>query len=178
MSEELENAPIMEPATTPQEEHATAEVAQEINEPANDAMFEKEQAVKKEPKPKKQFKSAYPDPAEFDWNAFGKNSEIYTTNERNELENQYEKTMKSINDHEVLSGTVVGITSREVIVNIGFKSDGMIPRSEVRYNKELKIGDVLKVYVENQEDSTGQLLLSHKKARVLESWDRVNEAHD
>lgn len=184
MSEELENAPIMEPEMTPQEEHAKAEVSQqEVVEPTDDSItddsiFEKEAPVKKEQKPKKQFKSVYPDPSEFDWNAIGKNKEIYSSKERTELEAQYEKTMKSIADHEVLTGTVVGITSREVIINIGFKSDGMIPRSEVRYNKNLKIGDTLKVYVENQEDATGQLMLSHKKARVLESWERVNEAHD
>jgi len=94
------------------------------------------------------------------------------------LENAYEQTLKSINDHEVLDGKVVSISAREVIINIGFKSDGMIPRSEVRYNKDLKIGDALEVYVESQEDATGQLMLSHKKARTLRSWERVNQAYD
>ncbi len=90
----------------------------------------------------------------------------------------YEKTMSQIGDHEVIEGTVVAKTTREVVVNIGFKSDGVIPISEFRHNPNLKVGDKIEVYVENQEGSNGQLILSHKKARILKSWDRVNEAYD
>ena len=90
----------------------------------------------------------------------------------------YEKTMSQIGDHEVIEGTVVAKTSREVVVNIGFKSDGVIPVSEFRHNPNLKVGDKIEVYVENQEGINGQLVLSHKKARILKSWDRVNEAFD
>lgn len=202
MSDEKEKDPVMDSEMTPQEEQqpvvepqeeAVAKVEEEqkqeeqkveasetkdATQDADEAIFEKEQPVKKEPKAKKQFKSVYPDPADFDWNAVGKTTEVYSDSERSSLEDMYAKTMKSIDDHEVLTGTVVGISPREVIINIGFKSDGMIPRSEVRYNKDLKVGDTIKVYVENQEDATGQLMLSHKKARLLESWDRVNEAFD
>jgi len=117
-------------------------------------------------------------PNDFNWDAAGKGNEIYSKDERSHLEDAYDKTLKSINDHEVLDGKVVSISAREVIINIGFKSDGMIPRSEVRYNKELKVGDTIEVYVESQEDATGQLMLSHKKARTLRSWERVNQAHD
>jgi small subunit ribosomal protein S1 len=117
-------------------------------------------------------------PAEFDWDSVGKKQENYTQTEREKLEDIYENTLKSIVDHDVLDGTIVTITPREVVVNIGFKSDGVIPFNEVRYNPGLKIGDKIEVYVENQEDSSGQLILSHKKARILRSWERINKAHD
>jgi len=117
-------------------------------------------------------------PAEFDWNSIGKKHEAYPAAERNRLEAIYDKTMSSIGDHEVVDGLVVGLTNREVVVNIGFKSDGVIPVSEVRYNPDLKVGDTIEVYVENQEDMGGQLQLSHKKARILRSWERVNEAFE
>jgi len=114
----------------------------------------------------------------FDWDAIGKKQEVYAADVRSKLEDMYSQTLKSITEHEVIDGTVVSISTREVVVNIGYKSDGLIPASEVRYNPDLKIGDVLEVYVENQEDTKGQLQLSHKKARILRSWDRVNTAHD
>ena len=117
-------------------------------------------------------------PAEFDWDAIGKKHESYKPADRKRLEDIYDKTLSSIGDHEVLDGLVVGLTNREVIVNIGFKSDGVIAVSEVRYNPDLKIGDRIEVYVENQEDLGGQLQLSHKKARILRSWERVNTAFE
>ncbi len=88
----------------------------------------------------------------------------------------YEGTLNSVNNNDVVDGTVTAITDREVVVNIGYKSDGVIARSEFRYNDALKVGDKVEVYIENQEDKKGQLLLSHKKARQSRSWDRVNEA--
>ena len=88
----------------------------------------------------------------------------------------YEGTLSSVNNNDVVDGIVTSITDREVIVNIGYKSDGVIARSEFRYNDDLKVGDKVEVYIENQEDKKGQLLLSHKKARQSRSWDRVNEA--
>ena len=118
------------------------------------------------------------EPVEFDWNAIGKKHEAYAPADRKRLEDIYDKTLSSIGDHEVLEGLVVGLTSREVVVNIGFKSDGVIPVSEVRYNPDLRIGDKIEVYVENQEDMGGQLQLSHKKARILRSWERVNTAFE
>ena len=117
-------------------------------------------------------------PVEFDWNAIGKKHEAYAPADRKRLEDIYDKTLSSIGDHEVLEGTVVGLTNREVVVNIGFKSDGVIAVSEVRYNPDLRIGDKIEVYVENQEDMGGQLQLSHKKARILRSWERVNTAFE
>ena len=116
--------------------------------------------------------------ANFDWNCDPKKDDNYKSEERLKLEAMYEKTMSQIGDHEVIEGTVVAKTTREVVVNIGFKSDGVIPVSEFRHNPNLKVGDKIEVYVENQEGINGQLVLSHKKARILKSWDRVNEAFD
>ena len=112
--------------------------------------------------------------AEFDWNAF----ENGTTNEQNkaELEKAYDETLGRVNENEVVDGTVISINKREVVVNIGYKSDGIIPVNEFRYNPELKVGDTVEVYIENQEDKKGQLVLSHKKARASKSWERVNQA--
>ncbi len=115
---------------------------------------------------------------EFDWDSIGKKQENYSPEERAKLEDIYSKTMSSITEHEVIEGTVVSINSREVVVNIGYKSDGVIPFNEFRYNPDLKVGDKVEIYVENQEDATGQMKLSHKKARILKSWDRVNEAYE
>ncbi len=118
------------------------------------------------------------EPAEFDWEALGKKQDNYSIEEREKLEGLYGNTLSAIVEHEVIPGTIVGITSREVVVNIGYKSDGIIPFNEFRYNPDLKVGDVVDIYVENQEDASGQMVLSHKKARILKSWDRVNDAYN
>lgn len=112
----------------------------------------------------------------FDWNAVGKKATLYSKDEREKLEGLYSTSLKSIAEHEVLEGTIVGITSKDAVINIGYKSDGSVPLSELRYNPDYKIGDSIEVYVESQEDKSGQLVLSHKKARALRSWDRVNQA--
>ncbi len=119
-----------------------------------------------------------PEPEEFDWDSVDKKQELYSEEEKKKLESMYDETLKSIGEGEVIDGTVVSINNREVVVNIGFKSDGVIPAAEVRYNPDLKIGDSLEVYVESQEDQSGQLILSHKKARTLRSWERINEAKE
>lgn len=113
---------------------------------------------------------------EFDWNAVGKKQDIYSKDEIASLDALYGQTLKSINDHELVEGAVVSKNSKEVVVNIGFKSDGVIPLSEFRYNPDLKIGDRIEVYIENQENKDGQLVLSHKKARAMKSWERINNA--
>jgi len=117
-------------------------------------------------------------PVEFDWEALTKKQDIYSSTERTKLENIYSSSLSSIVEHEVIDGTIVGISNREVVINIGYKSDGIIPFNEFRYNPDIKIGDKVDIYVENQEDTNGQMILSHKKARTLKSWDRINEAHD
>lgn len=113
---------------------------------------------------------------EFDWDAIGKYDDKYSDAEQKELENIYDETINSINEQDVVDGEVVSITAREVVVNIGYKSDGVITKSELRYRDDLKIGDKVEVFIESQEDKNGQLVLSHKKARALRAWDRVNDA--
>ena len=112
---------------------------------------------------------------DFDWEAYER-GETQGAKSHEELEKTYDESLKTIKDKEVAEGTVISINKREVVVNIGYKSDGIIPVNEFRYNPDLKIGDVVEVFVENQEDKKGQLVLSHKKARTAKSWDRVNEA--
>ena len=111
----------------------------------------------------------------FDWNAFENDLAVYDQ-DKARITEAYDKTLSNVNVGEVVEGTVTAITKREVLVNIGYKSEGVIPVSEFRYNPDLKVGDKIEVYVESAEDKNGQLALSHKKARQLKSWDRVNEA--
>ena len=113
--------------------------------------------------------------SDFDWNAF-ENGVTESAQSKEELEKAYDKTLGSVNENDVVEGTVIAINKREVVVNIGYKSDGIIPISEFRYNPELKVGDQVEVYIESQEDKKGQLVLSHKKARASKSWERVNQA--
>ncbi|MCQ2237748.1 MAG: 30S ribosomal protein S1 [Bacteroidaceae bacterium] len=111
---------------------------------------------------------------DFDWEAYENGST--NTASKAEAEKAYDATLNSVNSNDVVDGTVISLNKREVVVNIGYKSDGIIPTSEFRYNPDLKVGDVIEVFIENQEDKKGQLILSHKKARAARSWDRVNEA--
>ena len=111
----------------------------------------------------------------FDWNAFENDLGVYDQ-DKARITEAYDKTLSNVNVGEVVEGTVTGVNKREVIVNVGYKSEGIIPVSEFRYNPDLKVGDKIEVYVESAEDKNGQLALSHKKARQLKSWDRVNEA--
>lgn len=138
-----------------------------------------EEAVKEEApvaaKPAKEAKKPAAPDADFDWEAYEKGVVVDSTT-KEDMEKAYDNTLNKITDNEVVDGTVINMNKREVIVNIGFKSDGIIPLSEFRYNPDLKIGDTVEVYIENQEDKKGQLILSHKKARARRSWDRVNEA--
>jgi small subunit ribosomal protein S1 len=115
-------------------------------------------------------------PANFDWDLLGKKQQSYSEEERANYESMYEETMHKVGLHEILDGTIVAMNNREVVVNIGYKSDGIISLSEVKHNPDLKIGDTIEVYVESMEDVSGQLVLSHKKARALKSWERVNKA--
>lgn len=111
----------------------------------------------------------------FDWNAFENDLGVYDQ-PKEQITEAYDKTLSNVAVGEMVEGTVTAITKREVLVNIGYKSEGVIPVSEFRYNPDLKVGDKIEVYVESAEDKNGQLALSHKKARQLKSWDRVNEA--
>jgi small subunit ribosomal protein S1 len=113
---------------------------------------------------------------DFDWNSIGKKNDNYSSDERTKLDEMYGKSLSTIADAQTMQGTVVSKNAREVVVNIGYKSDGVVSLSEFRYNPDLKIGDSIEVFIEKAEDVNGQLILSHKKARAGKSWDRVNEA--
>ena len=112
---------------------------------------------------------------DFDWEAY-ENGETAGEKSRAELTNAYEESLNSVKDKEVIEGTIIALNKREAVVNIDYKSDGIIPMSEFRYNPELKVGDKVEVFIENQEDKKGQLILSHKKARASRSWERINAA--
>ena len=116
--------------------------------------------------------------ADFDWDALDDKKETVSKDVVEKQSEAYEKTFNQFTEQDVIEGTIVALTDREAVVNIGFKSDGVIPASELRYNPDFQPGDKIEVYVESQEDANGQLHLSHKKARILKSWERVNEAYD
>jgi small subunit ribosomal protein S1 len=164
---------------TEEKEEAAEPVAETVEAPVEESAAEVTASNEEVTEPEKETITASEvEPPEFDWSSIGKKQEAYTSTEREKLEEIYDNTMKSIAEHEVLDGTVVAMNNREIVVNIGYKSDGVIPFNETRYNPELKIGDQLEVYVENQEDASGQLILSHKKARILRSWERINVAFE
>ena len=113
---------------------------------------------------------------DFDWEQYENGMTANVSKE--ELDKAYDETLNKVSEHQVVDGKVISVDKKEVVVNIGYKSDGIIPASEFRYNPELKAGDIVEVYVENAEDKKGQLILSHKKARLSKSWERVNAALD
>ncbi len=112
---------------------------------------------------------------DFDWEAFEK-GDTAGEKSREELTRTYDESLNTVKDKDVIEGTIIALNKREAVVNIGYKSDGIIPMSEFRYNPDLKVGDKVEVFIENQEDKKGQLILSHKKARASRSWERVNAA--
>ncbi len=112
---------------------------------------------------------------DFDWDAFEK-GETQGEKSREELTRTYDESLNTVKDKDVIEGTIIALNKREAVVNIGYKSDGIIPISEFRYNPDLKVGDTVEVFIENQEDKKGQLILSHRKARAARAWERINEA--
>ncbi len=160
VSEETKNE------TPPEEQKPTEEVETEAVPPVEE---EKEvEEVKAE--------ETTAEPEEFDWASLESGLDAYSEKERNNLEDLYNNTLNTVTEKEVLEGTVISLNKREVVVDIGYKSDGIVSLNEFRYNPELKVGDKVDVYIESLEDKKGQMILSHKKARATRSWERVNEA--
>jgi small subunit ribosomal protein S1 len=112
---------------------------------------------------------------DFDWEAY-ENGEQKGAKSREELTKTYDESLNTVKDKEVIEGTIIALNKREAVVNIGYKSDGIIPVNEFRYNPDIKVGDTVEVFIENQEDKKGQLILSHRKARMSRSWERINQA--
>ncbi|MFA7033737.1 MAG: 30S ribosomal protein S1 [Bacteroidales bacterium] len=140
-----------------------------------ESFAEEVEEISPEFKPKRK-SNASVDSDKFDWDAFEKGT--VSDEDPVQVEESYSQTLSRVSENEVVEGTVVALNKREVIVNIGYKSEGVISINEFRYNPELAVGDKVEVYVENAEDKRGQLILSHKRARSMRSWDRVNEAFD
>jgi small subunit ribosomal protein S1 len=159
-----------------------AENQQEIvnSAPENVAETKEENKKSTPPKEKKlgQITNWETPDSDFNWDLSGKAESAYSSDELKKLEGVYDDTLSTINENEVIDGTVVTVNKREVVVNIGYKSEAVLSASEFRYNPELKAGDIVEVMVETLEDTDGQLLLSHKKARSLRSWERVNTAFE
>ena len=117
-------------------------------------------------------------PDQFDWDSFENEAAVYGDSSREDIEKAYDNTLSKVNENEVVEGVVTAISKREIIVNIGYKSEGVIPAPELRYNPDIKVGDKVEVLVESAEDRKGQLVLSHKKALQLKAWDKVNDAYN
>jgi small subunit ribosomal protein S1 len=160
----IEEAPVEQEVETVEETETESPIEEVIETEVKDVVEVKEE------KPIKVAEE------EFDWEKL--ESSDYNENEREDLEKEYLPTLSKVEDKKVLDGTVVRVTDREVIIDINFKSDGVIGRTEFRYNPDLKAGDTVEVLVEKQEDKNGQLILSHRRARVLRAWEKVNTAED
>ncbi len=181
MSEEIINNPEEMAAQVENVAENVQETAAEVVETVAEAAAEpvaEEPAPAPRPRKMREFENAYASLENFSWDKIDTEESRYSADEKARLEDLYTKSFKSIDENAVIMGKVVSINAREVVVNIGFKSDGVINASELRYNPNLKIGDEIEVYVESQEDANGQLQLSHKRALILKSWQRVNEAYD
>ena len=174
-----EEAPVEEPSVEEEKPVEEAPKVEAAEEPAAQEDAVVEEVIEEAPSAKNETKQEATQPTGpdegFDWDAYEK-GDVISEKSHEELEKVYDETLSAIKDHEVVDGTVTSINKREVVINVGFKSDGIVPTSEFRYNPDLKVGDVVEVYIESQEDKKGQLLLSHKQARASRSWDRVNAA--
>ncbi len=167
-----------------EEKAVTEEVAETKSEEASEDKTEVKKEEKVEEAPVVEEKEAEEvkaeettaEPEEFDWASLESGIDAYSEKERNNLEDLYNNTLNTVTEKEVLEGTVISLNKREVVVDIGYKSDGIVSLNEFRYNPELKVGDKVDVYIESLEDKKGQMILSHKKARATRSWERVNES--
>ncbi len=155
LEEEVKETPVQEEAAAAVKEEVVAAAAAAEAKPAKAAKAQTE---------------------EFDWASLEVGRDAYSQKERGNLEDLYNNTLNTVSEKEVLEGTVISLNKREVVVDIGYKSDGIVSLNEFRYNPELKVGDSVDVYIESLEDKKGQMILSHKKARATRSWERVNEA--
>jgi small subunit ribosomal protein S1 len=167
-----EKEPETKPETRVETVESAAEVEVIIQEPVEKTDKKTVEVSEKEPEPAPTHSIL----EKFDWESYKSDDIVYTDYEREKFTSMYDKTLSTIAVNEVVDGNVIGMNKREVVINIGYKSEGVVSLNEFRYNPDLKIGDTVEVYVESQEDKKGQLILSHKKARALRSWDRVNES--
>lgn len=179
-AEDKPKAKTTKKAAPKTKEEPKAEKTEEKEAPAKEETPVVEEATAEAEEPKEEKKTEPRKPAErpkdFDWSAIGKRQEVYAEDERQKMESMYDATITSFNSHDVLDGVIIEKTKKDFIVTIGGKSEGAVALSETRHNPDLAVGDPIEVYIEKVEDQDGQLVLSHKKARALRSWERVNEA--
>lgn len=175
--EELENEPI-DKNELAENEAGIDEVDAEIDEVTDEEDSEEEELVEEDADEVAvdimKLKSEKISLENFDWSKYNNKWDVYSDDERSSLSAMYDKTLSTISENECIDGTVIAMNKREVVINIGYKSEGVVSLNEFRYNPNLAVGDKVEVYVESQEDKKGQLILSHKKARAMRSWDRVN----
>lgn len=169
---------VAEEKTAEIEEVVAKEKVEATPETKEEITAEEKTEVVAEKKQKTKFKETSAEPDEFDWSSLEVGLDAYSENERDKLSNLYNDTLNTVSEKEVLTGTVISLNKREVVVDIGYKSDGIVSVNEFRYNPDLKVGDKVDVFIESLEDKKGQMILSHKQARATRSWDRVNEALD
>lgn len=167
--------PVQEETTPKTEETPKAEVKTE--EPEVEIVEAKAETKEEKAEPAEvKTENETEETGEFDWASLETGLDSYSDRQRADLEKLYDNTLNTVTEKEVLEGTVIALNKREVVVDIGYKSDGIVSLNEFRYNPELKVGDKVDVYIESLEDKKGQMILSHKKARATRSWDRVNES--
>lgn len=176
-AEPKEEAKAKKESKADETEKPVAAESDDQSEEDEDAPAEKKSAKAKKGGPTHEIEETTAEPIEdFNWEEFEHGIESYSDDEVGKLDEMYGKTLTSIDEGEVIEGTVVAVSKKEVVVNIGYKSEGIVAASEFRYNPELKPGDEVEVFVESQEDKNGQLIISHRTARVHKAWDRVNNA--
>jgi small subunit ribosomal protein S1 len=179
-AEEVKKEAHSEAPAPAKEEEVAPKVAEEVKvvEEPNKKEGEKTAAPTEVKTQEEQPEPVEPEPVEFDWEEFEYGLAAKSKKERAELTELYEETITTVEEHSLIDGEIINMTDREVIVDIDYKSEGVISLNEFRYNPDLAIGDKVEVLVDKQEDKEGQLVLSHRKARAIKAWDRVNEAHD
>ena len=175
-SEEAAKEPEEEVVVAEEKEEPVAETKEGTEAEETTEEIVAEEVEEEKPAAKKKTKETSAEPEEFDWSSLEVGLDAYSEKEREKLANLYNDTLNTVSEKEVLEGTVIALNKREVVVDIGYKSDGIVSLNEFRYNPELKVGDKVDVYIESLEDKKGQMILSHKQARATRSWDRVNEA--
>lgn len=172
MSEETQNHEEQAPEVTPENQAAEAAPAAEAAETATPSETPAAPKVTMTERP------ALAEPGDFDWEAFEADADDFSADERQKLESVYENSLNLIQEKEVVDGKVLSVSKKEVVVNIGYKSEGVVNASEFRYNPDLKPGDVVPIFIERQEDKNGQLVVSHRTARIFSAWDNINKAKE
>ena len=175
--EHKEEAAPQQPETTPEASAEKAEATTEETTTEATEVVAEEAAVSK-PVEILTERPALAEPGDFDWDAFESDTDDYSKDDRTQLEATYEDSLNLIREKEVVDGTIISISKKEVVVNIGYKSEGVVSANEFRYNPDLKVGDLVPIFIERQEDKNGQLVVSHRTARIFSAWDKINEAKE